>query len=124
MLKLSAWLGILTGVILAAAETALNWFDWQWWPFFFVHYFGPALILASGLMTLLGARRGPHLLVFGWAFCAGSAWMAASLILREEAIHHGEFDISPYLGLTSMLLAIAGIGLSLAVLDWATRRTP
>ena len=74
MTRVSAWLAIAFGVILAVLETSRNWGHWQWWPFWLIDYVA-ALLLASGGALALRARTRSWL-TGGWGFACAMFWMS------------------------------------------------
>ncbi len=100
MLKFSAVLACLTGVILAGAGIVLNW--------------GTSLLLLATFVlvgvwgTLRGASLGPFLLIFGWGVTFGVAWMAGiSSVPHIKNLQNME-EIVHYLELTLMGIAFIG----------------
>jgi hypothetical protein len=58
--KSAAYLALAFGVFLAIAETARNWGNWQWWPFWLVDYVAATLLVAGvGFGLALASGREP-----------------------------------------------------------------
>ena len=81
-MKSNAYLAVALGLVLAVAETALNWGHWQWWPYFVVDYVASALLIWGGLsyLRIEGNARAVVILTSGWAFTSGMAWMAFAMV--------------------------------------------
>lgn len=84
-LRVSAWLAIAFGTLLAVLEIARNWGDWQWWPFWVVDYAAAALLLYGGIAAL--NRRGTGWLAAGWGFACALFW--GSFFGHYETVREG-----------------------------------
>lgn len=74
--RISAWMAIIGGVLLALADGFINWGQWQWWPWWLVDFVVAALLIAGGVATLRGAPIGRTLLGGAWGFAIGMGWMS------------------------------------------------
>jgi hypothetical protein len=74
MLTISAWLGIIFGVLGAVLEIPRNWGHWEWWPFWTVDYVSSGLLIAGGSLVLRG--RTARWLAGGWGFACAMFWMS------------------------------------------------
>lgn len=77
-LRISAIMAICGGVLLAGAETAINWGQWQWWPWWLVDFVAAAILIVAAIGTLRSATWGALLLTAGWGFSLGMGWMSLS----------------------------------------------
>ncbi len=117
--RISAVLAIVAGIALAAAETWLNWGDWQPWPFFVVDYLAAAMLLLGGVRTLRQQSGGLRLLCGAWGFTAGMAWMAFFRTWQEAGAASDFTDTVPVtvlLALIGALLGVSLLGLAMTVL--------
>jgi len=74
MIKTSAWLAIVFGLVLGALEAVRNWGDWQWWPFWVVDYLAATLLVVGGVLaSRLSVERW---LSAGWGFACAMFWMS------------------------------------------------
>ncbi|WP_332772731.1 hypothetical protein [Phenylobacterium sp.] len=74
MIKTSAWLAIVFGLVLGALEAVRNWGDWQWWPFWVVDYLAATLLVVGGVLAL--RRSVERWLSAGWGFACAMFWMS------------------------------------------------
>lgn len=114
--RAAARLAVGFGIFLAVAETARNWGDWQWWPFWLVDFIAAALLVAGGRLTLRGRRGGNAVLCGAWGFA--TAIFYASFFSHVEDFHlpaEGNFDQGPLTVAIGLLwvVTIAGLGLAL-----------
>lgn len=117
--KISGFLAIVTGVVLALVETWLNWGDWQWWPYFVVDYLAAALLLIGGYRTLRKMSGGLRLLSGAWGFTAGMIWIAFFITIEQQAARSDFTDsVSPQslVLLMGLLLVVSLAGLAMTVL--------
>jgi hypothetical protein len=115
-LKASALLAILTGAVLAAFETLVNWGQWQWWPWWLVDYVAAALLVSGGLATLKRKAHGRRLLSAGWAFTVGMAWMSLAGNLADGADPARDARVAGfYIGLIGLMIAVSLTGLLAAI---------
>ena len=68
MSRFAAILALVFGLFLAVAETARNWGNWQWWPFWLVDFIAAALLIAGAALVLRGGRGGSAVLCGAWGF--------------------------------------------------------
>jgi hypothetical protein len=74
--RFSARLALAFGLLLAVAEVARNWGDWQWWPFWLVDFVAAGLLVAGALATLRHHPRGPVWLTGAWGFTSAMFYMS------------------------------------------------
>ena len=74
MIKLSAWIAVVFGLLLGVLEIVRNWGDWEWWPFWVVDYVAVVLLVVGGVMVLRG--RTERWLTAGWGFACAMFWMS------------------------------------------------
>ena len=113
MIRFSAIVAIVFGLVLAAGEVMRNWGDWQWWPFWLVDYIAAALLIFGGQRALnTGTVRW---LTGAWGWTAAMAWMSffSHLYeLREQTgTHTGPMD-------EGQLTTIIGIGLGVTLVGF------
>ncbi|MGH0032544.1 MAG: hypothetical protein ACQGVC_22360, partial [Myxococcota bacterium] len=68
MTTAAARLAVVFGLFLALAETARNWGNWQWWPFWLVDYIAAARLLAAAWRVRRSAPGARALLAGAWGF--------------------------------------------------------
>lgn len=78
-------LAVAFGLFLALAETARNWGNWQWWPFWLVDYVAAALLLVG---ARLASREAPG----DSAFLAGAWGFATAMFYSSFWSHVEHFD--------------------------------
>ena len=72
----NARVAIVFGLGLAIGESARNWGNWQWWPFWLVDFIAAALLLAGGLLTLR-THPGARATISGaWGFTCAMFYMS------------------------------------------------
>ena len=69
-------MAIIGGILLAIAETLINWGQWQWWPWWLVDFVSAGLLVVGGVATLRGDPIGRALLCGAWGFTLGMGWMS------------------------------------------------
>ncbi len=117
MQRASAQLALAFGLLLAIAEIARNWGDWQWWPFWLVDFIAAGLLVVGSASTLRDLPRGPVLLAGAWGFTSAMFYMSfwshiGSLDQPVEGnVLHGPLTV--IIGVM-WLLTILGLALSLA----------
>ena len=122
-IQISAYLAISIAVLLAIGETAVNWGDWQWWPYFMVDYIASFILLVGGMWCLrdMQSRQALALLAAGWAFTVCMAWMSFAGNLRiamssdELARHDRVGSVYAYLGIVGIGLLLSTVCLLLIV---------
>ena len=109
------------GVLLALAETLINWGQWQWWPWWLVDFVAAALLIGGGLTTLARGQSGIALLCAGWGFALGMVWMslAGNIEIGTEPERAARVA-GQYIPLLVFGLSYAASGLALSLL----RSTP
>ena len=116
MQKGAAYLALAFGLFLAIAETARNWGNWQWWPFWLVDYVAATLLVAGATLTLRRHPRGPVLLAGGWGFASAMFYMSFwSHIAELDQPADGNLDQAPLTLIIGVLWAITGVGFGLAL---------
>ena len=118
MIKLSAILAIVFGIILAVGEVLRNWGDWQWWPFWLVDYVAAALLIFGGQRALnTGTVRW---LTGAWGWTAAMFWMSffshVEQLSRNANDHTGPMDERQLTIIIGVMFAVAIIGFLLALL--------
>ncbi len=117
MLRLSAILAVITGVVLALGELRANWGDWQFWPLWLVDFAASALLIAGGWMVFRRHPLAQSVLASGWAFTLGMSWLSLgiNLDLGVSAARDGRMG-GLYVWLLGGLVASALLGLVLTLL--------
>ena len=118
MIRVSAFLALAFGAFLFIGEFARNWGDWQWWPFWLVDFIAAALLIFGGQRALkTGTLRW---LSAGWGFNAAMFWMSFFNHIDNLRIqrfeHNGPIDESRLTTIIGVMLAIALLGLLMALL--------
>ena len=109
MVKLSAWLSIVVGVLLAAAQLLRNWDNWANWPSWMVDEFAAVVMIAAGLLAL--RKRTTRLLPVGWSFACGLYISALIGHLNTMANSEGELHMAAQ----KLVIIVGGLlGLSFA----------
>ncbi|MFZ5719473.1 MAG: hypothetical protein ACOY5Y_08410 [Pseudomonadota bacterium] len=121
MSKLSAWLAIAVGLMVAVAQIVRNYDNWENWPSWMVDEAAAAILVAAGVAAL--RKRTTRFLPVGWSFAAGlyiSALInhAHILSLSTGAHHAAELRI---VMIVAGLLAVSLVGLGLVLLDRTNR---
>lgn len=117
MLRISALLAIVTGLLLAVGEIVVNWGDWQWWPWWLVDFVAAMLLVSGGILCLRRSTNAPIILGIGWAFTAGMVWMSlASNVADGVDTGRDARAFGSYVVLLSALLLTAATGLALTLL--------
>lgn len=68
-------LALAFGLFLALAETARNWGNWQWWPFWLVDYVAAALLVVGARLASRGRPGGRAFLAGAWGFATAMFYM-------------------------------------------------
>ena len=76
MSRASAFLAMAFGVVLALAEIARNWGNWQWWPFWLVDFIAAALLLGGAALVLRKNSCGTTVLCGAWGFTTAMFYMS------------------------------------------------
>jgi len=122
--KASAVLALAFGVFLAVAETARNWGNWQWWPFWLVDFIAAALLVVGASLTLRRARGGTEALCGGWGFTSAMFYMSFwSHIEHIEQAADGNLDQGPLTVVIGILWVITIAGFLLSLLGARASRT-
>ena len=113
MTKISAWLAIAFGLLLAVLEAVRNWGDWQWWPFWVVDYVAATLLVIGGVLAL--RKTTTHWLSAGWGFACAMFWMSYFSHLEgvlAKTADAREYRLTMIIG-AMFVVTIAGLVLSL-----------
>lgn len=114
--RVGARLAVSFALFLALAETARNWGNWQWWPFWLVDYIASALLLAGGLSTLRRAGWGPRWLAGGWGFASAMFYMSFWSHIEElERPADGNLAQTPLTIAIGVLWVLTLVGLALSL---------
>lgn len=118
-------MAIASGVLLAFAETWINWGQWQWWPWWLVDYVAALLLISGGFNTLSGPEWGKRLLTGGWAFTLGMAWMSLAGNISGGADPARDARVGGlYLTLIGVGMAWSLVGFLLALFAGMPKRVP
>ena len=118
MNRASAVLALVFGVFLALAETARNWGDWQWWPFWLVDFIAAALLIAGSTLVLRGSANGSPVLCGAWGFTTAMFYMSFwSHIEHFNEAADGNLSQSPLTVVIGIMWAITIVGFGLALLS-------
>jgi hypothetical protein len=121
MLRAAAILALVFGVFLAVAETARNWGDWQWWPFWLVDFIAAGLLLAGSNLALRKRPGGRSVLCGAWGFTTsmfyGSFWSHVGHITEAT---EGNFAQGPLTVAIGIMWGITIVGFAMALAS--TRR--
>src|SRR5262245_66373847 len=111
MSKLASRLGLAFGLFPALAETARNWGNAQWWPFWLVDFIAAGLLVAGGLLVLRGAPRSDQLLAGAWGFTSAMFYMSFwSHVGEIDQPAEGNFSQRPLTVAIGLLWAITIVG--------------
>jgi hypothetical protein len=125
MLRAAARLALAFGLLLAAAETARNWGDWQWWPFWLVDFVAAGLLVAGAALVLRGRPGGSAFLCGAWGFTSAMFYMSFwSHIEHLAEPAEGNFDQLPLTITIGVLWGITLIGFALALASARRARAP
>lgn len=115
-IRISAWLGIVLGVVGVFLKIMRVMRQAEWWPFFLYDYFAAALIIVGGI-AVLRRTGGARTLAAGWGFGVAMTygsffghlenWMQGT---RPDLAFEKTMSIS-----VGVLLAINLVGLVLAL---------
>jgi hypothetical protein len=118
MLRLSSWLAIAVGALLAAAQIARNYDNLENWPTWGIDVMSGAILVYGGWRAL--RRRSDRSLAAAWAFAAGlflsafvshyQAWTTAD---PAGGLHAAEQRIAL---IVAALLAVSGAGVAMSLL--------
>jgi len=118
MIRTSAYIALAFGAFLFLGEIARNWGDWQWWPLWVVDVIAASLLIFGGQRALnTGTVRW---LTGGWGFTAAMFWMSffghLENLRAQSHVHTGPIEESRLTTIIGVMLAIALIGLLMALL--------
>ena len=117
MLRASAVLGLVFGCFLALAETARNWGQWQWWPFWLVDFIAAGLLLASSVRVLRRRPGGGAWLCGAWGFATSMFYMSFwSHIEHLSEPAEGNFAQGPLTVTIGLLWGVTLLGFGSALL--------
>ena len=118
MNRAGAVLALLFGVFLALAETARNWGDWQWWPFWLVDFIAAALLVAGSTLVLRGSPHGGRVLCGAWGFTTAMFYMSFwSHLARLNEAADGNLSQGPLTVIIGIMWMITVIGFGLALFN-------
>lgn len=117
---INGYLAMFVGVLLAAAETRLNWDAWDewqgwlWWGYFFIGYLPAALLFFGGYRTVRKLKGGLRLLACGWGFTAATTWLGLARAAEDPVVaSHYAAELPPLaiFILVGLLLAASLFGM-------------
>jgi len=118
MNKASAVLALIFGALLAVGETARNWGNWQWWPFWVVDLIAAALLVLGGTLFLRKARGGSQVLCGAWGFTSAMFYMSFwSQVANANETPDGNLAQGPLTVIIGILWGIAVVGFLLSLLS-------
>jgi hypothetical protein len=118
MNRTAAVLALAFGAFLAVAETARNWGDWQWWPFWLVDFIAAALLIFGGTLVLRKNRGGSRVLCGAWGFTSAMFYMSFwSHISNINEAADGNLAQGPLTTMIGILCIITIIGFLLSLLN-------
>lgn len=85
MVKLSAWMAIAVGALLAAAQVLRNYDNLANWTTWTVDVFAGVIMVVAGLLAL--RKQTTRLLPVGWSFAAGL--FASGTVTHWNALQSG-----------------------------------
>ncbi len=115
-MKLSAYMAIILGLVLAFLEAVRNWGNWQWWPYWVIDYIMAVLLISGGILVLLGKKASGRVLACAWGVSFGAGYM--SFWSHVENFHnpaHGNISQAPLTYLIGFGLICCIIGFLLTV---------
>ena len=122
MSRASAFLAMAFGVVLALAEIARNWGNWQWWPFWLVDFIAAALLLGGAALVLRKNSCGTTVLCGAWGFTTAMFYMSFwSHIEHYNEAADGNLAQNPLTAIIGAMWVVTIIGFVLALLS---DRTP
>lgn len=117
----SAVLALVFGAFLVVAETARNWGNWQWWPFWLVDFVAAALLIFGGTLVLRPTRGGSQVLCGAWGFTSAMFYMSFwSHIENSNEVADGNLAQRPLTTIIGILWVITIIGFVLSLLNSRT----
>jgi len=116
-LRISAWVGIVFGVVLLLGETRRNWGDWGHWASYTFDYLFAVLLIVFGMLILKGRAWGRALLIASWVLTI--ALFTYSFVGHVRTLDEPTYGPVPHPRLTIVigaldLVAVAGLVLALA----------
>ena len=123
--RLSAYLAITYGVILAVLEAVRNWGNWQWWPFWAIDYLMATMLILGGWLVLKKAKRSMSMLACAWGVSFGASYMSFwSHVENFDSPAHGHISQTPLTFLIGLSLVgcILGFMLLLAKEDKSDKK--
>jgi apolipoprotein N-acyltransferase len=116
MSKAAAILALLFGVFLALAETARNFGNWQWWPFWLVDFIASALLLVGAALVFQRKPGGATVLCGAWGFTTAMFYMSFwSHIEHYNETADGNLAQSPLTIIIGIMWVLTIIGFVLAL---------
>ena len=115
-LKISAFMAIGFGLVLAVLEAVRNWGDWQWWPYWAIDYIMASLLVLGGVLVLRKTKRARQVLACAWGVSFGAGYMSFwSHVENFTNPAHGNISQAPltYLIGFGLICCILGFLLSL-----------
>lgn len=117
-IKLSAFMAIGYGLILAILEAVRNWGNWQWWPYWLIDYIMAAMLIYGGLLALKKARSGFKVLACAWGVSFGASYMSFwSHVENFDNPAHGNISQTPLTYLIGLSLIACVLGFVLLLSD-------
>jgi len=123
MSRIAAVLGLVFGIFLALAETARNWGNWQWWPFWLVDFIASGLLIMSSILTLRGSSHARRLLCGAWGFTSAMFYMSFwSHIEKFQQAADGNVPQGPLTVIIGILWVITIVGFFLSLVPTGESR--
>jgi len=116
-LKISAYMAIVFGCVLAILEAIRNWGNWQWWPYWMIDYIMATLLILGGFLVLKKTRTSGQILASAWGVSFGAGYMSFwSHVENFNEVAHGNISQTPltYLIGFGLISCVVGFILSLS----------
>ena len=116
MNRSAAVLGLVFGSFLAVADTARNWGNWQWWPFWLVDFIAAALLIAGAILVIRRNRAGPQILCGAWGFTSAMFYSSFwSHIANADRPADGNLAQEPLTIIIGVMWVITIVGFCLSL---------